>query len=102
MRDNTNLTANENNSGRVASYKENLVGKKKKTSMKIMIKEKDGNYGDWTGSFNLKRGETLEDLRERVKEHFRNYFNTQEYADKNFALVIVDKGVRRIEPNFSL
>jgi len=93
----------KSNSERVASYKENLADKKKKkTSIKIMIKEKNGEYGDWTGSFNLKKDETLEDLRERVNEHFRKYFNTEEYADKNFALVIVDKGVRKIEPNFSL
>jgi hypothetical protein len=99
----TELIEQDNNSGRVMNYKKKMVGKeKKKTSMKIMIKEKTGKYGDWTGSFNLKKGETFEQLKARVEDHFNHHFNTGEYADKEFVLVIVNEGVRTIESNFSL
>jgi len=69
-----------------------LIPIKNKTYTKILIKEKNGRYGDWTGPFKLKRDETIGQLTDRTLKFFRNNFLTfGEYTDKKFALQLVEK-----------
>jgi len=69
-----------------------LIPIKNKTYTKILVQEKNGRYGDWTGVFRLKRDETIEQLTDRTLKFFReNFLTSGEYTDKKFALRLVEK-----------
>lgn len=52
----------------------------------ILIKEKDGSWGDWTGVFGLDTEEKLNVELKKTEEHFNRYFKGQ-YPDREFKIV---------------
>jgi len=72
---------------------------KRMVSARIIVKEKNEDYSDWTGIFRLKKDETVEQLTDRTLNFFReNFLTSGEYPDKKFALRLVDKQNIKIIP----
>ena len=53
-------------------------------SLTIKVKEKNGEWGDWTGIFKLDNEDKLVKLTSKVEEHFQRYF--ADNTDKEFGL----------------
>ena len=62
----------------------------------IMIKDKDGNWSEWTGAFSLKGNEKIKLLIDKVEEHFKRYFNEEHYRGKEFAIFKTINGERKL------
>ena len=54
----------------------------------IMVKEKDGKWGEWTGTFYINDEEKTEVVVNKLEEHFSRNFS-KGYDEKEFAMFLM-------------
>jgi len=61
----------------------------------IMVQEKDGSWGEWTGSFLLSSDEKLDMILPKLEKHFEKFFKV-ENSDKKFAIFTSINGQKKL------
>ena len=80
---------------RVSELEGNLKAHIQEATTEIMVKEADGSWGDWTGTFYVTNEEKLLSALAKAEDHLQNYF-AKGYEEKEFAIFQSVGGVRSI------
>ena len=70
----------------IVSLKKELSAHIQEPYGSILVKEKDGSWGAWTGTFRINDIKKISALKEQIIEHFNFHFKQDK--DKEFLLVI--------------